>query len=141
MPQPIRTVFEALPDDALAIIEAAHNRTAEGKTDIINWCLIMLGRARPTFSFYWVPKGDEKPIWIDLTPPASATATRVTVNLTPRAWTSLAARRQLYRCEDHDVLARAAWLATYFDRSDGNLACGYVASGKRAYAHLLQYLT
>jgi hypothetical protein len=142
MPQPIRTVFDAVPDDAMALIGAAHERTAESKTDIINWRLTMLGRARPTFGFYWVSnKVGDRPIRVDLTTPASATVTRVTVNLTPRAWTSLAARRQLYRCEDHEVLARAAWLATYFDRSDGNLACGYVANGQRTHAHLLQYLT
>lgn len=141
MSRPIRTVFEAVPDDALALVTAAHNRTAESKTDIINWCLITLGRAGPTWSFYWVPKGSDRPIWIDLTPITSATATKLTVNLTPRAWTALTQLRQRHRCEDHDVLARAAWLATYFDRSDGNLTCGFAAGGQRAYAHLLRYLT
>lgn len=141
MPQAIRTVFEAVPDDAMKVINAAHNRTSESKTDIINWCLIMFGKPGPTWSFYWLPRGSQRPIWIDVAPMTSTTATRLTVNLTRRAWTALAMLRQRYRCEDHEVLARAAWLATYFDRRDGHLTCGFAAGGQRVSGHLLRYLT
>lgn len=141
MPRWIRTVFEAVPDDAVKLIKAAHDRTSETNTDIINWCLIIMGRAGPTWSFYWTPRGATKPIWVDITPIGSDTTTRVTVNLTPQAWTALAQLRQRYRCEDHEVLARAAWLATYFDRSDGRLACGFAAGGQVASGHFLRYLT
>ncbi len=137
MPSPIRTVFEAAPDDALALISQANDRTAESKTDIINWCIYTLGRARPTHGFYWIPQGSTEPIKIDLTPVTSTSTTKVTVNLSRHAWTALAECRQRFRCEDDDVLARAARLAAYYDRRDGRLGHGYVAGGQRAYARLL----
>ena len=136
MPRHIPTRFPAVPTDAVALLTGANYRTAESVSDIINWCLTMFGKLRQGESLYWVPTGSQTPARILITPVTSPQTGRITADLTPVAWTSLASRRQEWRCEDDDALARMAWLAPYFDRKDGRLAC----SSSPRMAHM-RYIT
>jgi hypothetical protein len=127
MPRSIPIRLNAVPNDAVALLTGAHYRTAESVSDIINWCLTMFGKVKRDESLFWVPAGSATAARILVTPVIGTQTGRISAELTPLAWSALTEWRQRWRCEDDDTVARVAWLAPYFDRRDGRLACGTTA--------------
>ena len=128
MPTVTRVRVEGVPDAAMAAFKAAADRSGESQTDVINWCLSMLSRSYPRSQFYWTPGDGGALVRVPEEPlVSSGSQTTLTVNLLPLALQGLSNSRSRYRCEDDGVLARAAHLAVYYDRRDGQLGYGFVA--------------
>lgn len=128
MPTATRVRIEGVPGAAMAAFKAASDRTGESQTDVINWCLAMLSRSYPNSPFYWAPGDGGALVRVSEEPLVGGRpGSHLTVNLLPRALQGLGNSRSRYRCDDDGVLARAARLAEYYDRRDGQLGYGFAA--------------
>jgi len=127
----------------LAFRHAAKNHRAK-VVDVINWSVQLLAIPPRLCNLYWITDEgtkDEKvtKIGINPTPPMPQVggSAEQKVNLTPEALRALDKAKNRYRCDEAGVLARAAWLATYFRRTDGKLGYGVYFKHKRSNSRLI----
>ncbi len=139
--------IERVPGNAMVAFRRASVLTDSSVTDVINWCVEMVAKPGPQSALYWVVpdgKGSETITKINTAPvPPDDDATNLTINLLNEAVAALAIARQRYRCDETGVLARAAWLAVYYKRTNGRLASGraYTNANRTISASALRYHT
>lgn len=123
----------------LAFRHAAKDRRAK-VVDVINWSIQLLAIPPRLCNLYWITDEgtkDEKVTKIDIKPmppmPQVGGSAEQKINLIPDTVQALARARKRYNCDAAGVLARAAWLATYFGRADGKLGYGQYAKTRNGY--------
>ena len=133
-----------VPNNALVAFRRASALRDASMTDVINWCLQIVAEPGPLSALYWVEnhgKDNERVTKIELTPIPPGDPNTLTINLLEKAAQALSLATQRYRCDEAGVLARAAWLAVYFDRRDGRLAYGRYYRGRSVKAAALRFIT
>lgn len=133
-----------VPNNAVVAFRRASALGDASMTDVINWCIQIIARPGPLSTLYWVENHgteSEKITKIELSPIPPGDPHALTINLLEEAAQALSQATQRYRCDEAGVLARAAWLAVYFERHDGRLACGRAYKGRSVKASALRFIT
>lgn len=139
----VRKTFGQQPRTALDYINAAAQRASATRTDIVNWCLCVIGDMHRPNSLYWVTgRGANGKYAKVLLPPVEAGAGQLIVNLLPRANEALLRATRVFGCDEDRLMARAAQLAQYYGREhEGHLATGNVHESRIGSVGMLTYLT
>ncbi len=133
--------FQEVPRNALlAFTRAAVLRDAE-ITDVINWCIQVLGAVGQNSSIVWVEGENSSITKIDITPIPPGDPGVLSVMLSAKTRRAMAQVSQRFSCDKTGVLTRAAWLAVYFERTGGRLASAFVRKGRFTSRSGIRYLT
>lgn len=136
--------IQDIPGNTMIAFRRAAALRDASVTDVINWCIQIAAAPGPQSALYWVvPKGggNQDITRINLAPTPPGDPTLLTINLLDEAVRALERAKQRYRCDEAGVIARAAWLAVYFGRTDGRLASGRAYKGHNVSVSALRYLT
>lgn len=143
----IQKVFTRLPQAALQLVSDAATRSNRSKTDVIVWCIDVIGdnQIPSGAKIYWMAQGQRGPdaiyTEVRLLQPRRGDAGTIIVNLPRQTNNALVRATRRLSVGQDVVMASAASLAQYFGRPDGRLVCGQdIGSGRNARIRFIAYL-